>query len=387
MNNKKFTHLLGTGVLASALILSGSAGTVFANEDSKITEETVTIVDPNTTSQDTITTTEAVEKVEAPQVDLDEPSLIPGDFFYFVKMITEKIRLAVTFDEFKEAQLLADFAAERIAEANILLEDGKTEEAAQLLKEAISIQDQAGEKLPETSVKAETSIETVGTKVESVELTEVNEAAETENVVQSKLANNIDSLLIVLEKVENEKAQQAILKNIQKSFEKLDKKLKKLEEANLKFEEKMKDIDEKLVSGQITVEEANREKTKLIDELNHKSQKIEEEEARDVEEINKDVTKEQEKKEEESVKEAKEKQKEKAKKIEEKQIEEAKKAEEKQREEAKKAEEKQREEAKKAEEKQREEAKKAEEKQREEAKKAEEKQREEAKKAEKNDKE
>jgi RecA-family ATPase len=68
------------------------------------------------------------------------------------------------------------------------------------------------------------------------------EAEDGEGLVESKLANNIDSVLAVLEKVENPQAQQAIMKNIQKSFEKIEKKFKKLQEADAKFAEKMAEI-------------------------------------------------------------------------------------------------------------------------------------------------
>jgi hypothetical protein len=412
MNNKKLTHLLKTGVLSSTLILSAGTGTAFANDESTTpvttslidekvaTEETtntsegnvitegnsLTSVETNTTDESVTTTVEqetatATEEVEAPKVEMEEPSLIPGDFFYFVKMITEKIRLAVTYDDYKEAKLLAEFAAERIAEANALIVKGKTEEAEQLLKEAISIQNSVGDKLPVKEENATVNSEPEATEQQTAALTEVNEAGKTEEVIQIKLANNIDSLLAVLEKIDNENAQQAILKNLQKSFKKLDKKMTKIEKANAKFTEKVSDIESQLASGDITVEEANHKKAKLMEEMKNKLQKIEAEEVKAVEKINNEIAaeteeaaEEQVKKEAEAVKKA-EKQREKAVKAEEKQREKAEKAEEKQREKADKAEEKQRE---KAEEKQREKADKAEEKQREKAEKAEEKQREKA---------
>jgi hypothetical protein len=442
MKNKKMKMLASKGLISSALLFTLNTAPVYANEEQNLnqietqsiieqqtvpvtegtntTVQTETITEGTNTTIQTETTTEVttaptpestvtttVEEVQAPlaieQVEEKAPSLIPGDFFYFVKVITEKIRLAVTFDEYEKAQLLADFAAERIQEANALIKEGKTEEAGKLLKEAVATQTLAGEQLPDTTVNVQTTEET-SENVATGETVPASEdvAAETTEptvIVETKLAHNIDALLVVLGKIENEKAKQAILKNIQKSFEKLDKKLSKLAKADEKFAEKMADIEEKLAVGQISEEEADQEKSKLVEELNKKVQKIEDEEERDVEEINDEVEKEtteaiseQKKDADKALEEAEAKQKEETKKAEKKQKEAAKKAAKKereaakkQREEAKKLAEKQREEAKKLAEKQREEAKKQAEKQREEAKKEAEKQREENKKEKKSE--
>lgn len=365
MKNERFTNLVVKGVLTSALILSMGTGTVLAEEvDTNPAAETTTVIEGTQSAEvynaTTATAEEVVEKVEAPngnenlEVESETPALIPGDFFYFVKVMLEKIRLAVTVDDYKEAGLLAEFAGERIAEAKELIVEGEKEEAEKLLKEAITTQELASETLPVVEVSNLEGTEAAVTTEES------NLSVEKE--VESKLANNVDSLLLVLEKMENPKAQKAIMKNIEKSFKKLDKKFEKLEEAEAKFAEKMNEVEEKLAAGQITVEEATTEKTVLTEELSKKTQKIEQEEVKAVEKINNEVTK--------IVEKQNEKEQEALKKAEEKNLEEAKKAEEKKREELKKAKEKKREEAKKALEKQREEAKKAEEKRREEAKKA-----------------
>ncbi|WP_026582435.1 DUF5667 domain-containing protein [Bacillus sp. J33] len=368
MNNKKLTHLLVTSVLSSALILSAGTGSAFANgeetvannaaeEEISVTEQTE--MDSTEENMETVPSegteegTEESSEENFDTVDLAEVSLIPGDFFYFVKTITEKIHLAITFDDYKEAELLAEFASERIAEANALIAEGKMADAEELLQVAISLQELAGEKLPESETDSDENTEAAE---EPEGATEETEAAPAENGAESKLAHNIDSVLAVLEKVENPQAQQAILKNIQKSFEKMEKKFMKLEEADAKFAEKLAEIEAKLASGQISTEEADREKAKLEEELEKKAAKIEEEEERDVEEINNEVAKaaaeaanEEKRAEQESVKKTEEQQREAAKKAEEQQREAAKKAEEQQREAAKKAEEQQREAAKKAE--------------------------------------
>jgi hypothetical protein len=262
MKSKKMTSLLTSGMLASTLIFSVGAGSVFANEGTESTEETVqvdlvteTIEEDGQVTEGTIdlqdeentieleVTEEDVDLGDTEVTEEDEvkaPSLVPGDFFYFVKTMTEKIRLAFTFNDYDEAQLLAEFTAERIAEANALIAEGKTEEAEALLQKAIQSQEQASETLPE--------VEDAGTE-EAVE-GEETEAAE----VESKLAHNIDALLVVLAKVENPRAQQAIMKNIQKTFVKLEKKAVRLQEKDAKFAEKMAELEDK-VSNEATVEE------------------------------------------------------------------------------------------------------------------------------------
>ena len=152
---KKMTQFFTTGLMASALIFSYGTGSAFANEDTiatPISDETTTegskgeTTDETTTEETTeesisveTTTEESAEEIE----EVESPVLVPGDFFYFVKSFMEKIRLAVTTDDYKEAKLLVDFATERIAEANVLITEGKTEEAAKVLQEAIATQETA----------------------------------------------------------------------------------------------------------------------------------------------------------------------------------------------------------------------------------------------------
>ncbi|OLS37839.1 DUF5667 domain-containing protein [Bacillus sp. MRMR6] len=261
MKNKKMTSLLTSGMLASTLVFSVGVGSVFANESTESIEETVqvdlvteTIEDEGQATegiidlQDGEATEEEVKEEDAvlgnaevtAEEEVKAPSLVPGDFFYFVKTMTEKIRLAFTFNDYKEAELLAEFTAERIAEANALIAEGQTEEAEALLQKAIETQEQANESLPEVA-EADTK--------EAVE-GEETEAAE----VESKLAHNIDALLVVLAKVENPRAQQAIMKNIQKTFVKLEKKAVRLQEKDAKFAEKMAELEGK-VSDEVTVGE------------------------------------------------------------------------------------------------------------------------------------
>ncbi len=62
------------------------------------------------------------------------PSLLPGDFFYFSKILLEKIQLALTIDDVKEAKLIAEYAGERLSEAKALFADGNEEAAVEMMK-------------------------------------------------------------------------------------------------------------------------------------------------------------------------------------------------------------------------------------------------------------
>lgn len=235
MKNKKVTNLVTTSMMASALIFS-YGGSAFANENTTgtaltdATTETVQVVNAEVVSDGT--TTEVTQEAAA--------ALVPGDFFYFVKSFLENIRLAVTLDEYKEAELLSEFATERIAEANALIAEGKTEEAAKLLQEAISTQETASEVLNQTEEEStEATQETTQEPAEETSATtedtvQVDEPAEDEDVtaVESKLGNNIDALLAAVQKIDNPRAQAALMKNIEKSFAKLSKKIQKLEKKH-----------------------------------------------------------------------------------------------------------------------------------------------------------
>ncbi|MEH7332831.1 DUF5667 domain-containing protein [Neobacillus drentensis] len=284
MKNRKISSLVTSGMLASTLIFSFGAGSASANGDGTeaTTDSTVTTdqVQNGTDQTETLTEQNGTDQVKgetAPEQEkVETPSLVPGDFFYFVKTMTEKIQLAFTFDDYKQAKLLADFASERIAEANALFAEGKTEEAAALLKEAIATQEEASQTLPATEA---------GTKADS---TDDSQSAE-EGKVETKLAHNIDALCAALAHVKNPTAQQAIMKNVQKSFAKLAKKATKLEERDAKFAEKMGEIEDKVASGEVSSGEVSSDEAV---KAKHKLQKEhkQEEEATEVEKTEQETT-------------------------------------------------------------------------------------------------
>ncbi|PFH91987.1 DUF5667 domain-containing protein [Bacillus sp. AFS088145] len=217
----------------------------------------------------------------------EAPALVKGDFFYFVKTTVEKIQLLLTTDKVKEAELLAQFAQERIHEARELIKEGKEDLAKETLKEALSQMDNAqGQldgKLPTvtepttsetttegtvTTKPAEDSTEVEKEDTEKVETDkqdtdkqevekEDQEKAETDKQetekedqekaetdkhekqkltkeqkeiakIQHHLNNNLLVLANVLDQVKNPKAKAAIAKNIEKSFNKISERLEKV---------------------------------------------------------------------------------------------------------------------------------------------------------------
>jgi len=70
----------------------------------------------------------------AQDTELPHPGITPGSFFYFFEIISEEIGNFFTFGNLKKAQRYAALAAERIAEAQAVIETGNSEAAEQALK-------------------------------------------------------------------------------------------------------------------------------------------------------------------------------------------------------------------------------------------------------------
>ncbi len=183
------------------------------------------------------------------------PSLLPGDFFYFAKMIAEKIELALTFDKVKDAKLLANFASERLAEAEALFTAGKQTEALDTIQAAINDINRADKIVGDSASTLNTSEEqtsanangqATGTdstlagaeqvKLEDQTAADGKTSSESGNddraikQVKVLLARNIDVLTAALQKVQNPTAKAALQKNIEKNYLKLANKIKMHEE-------------------------------------------------------------------------------------------------------------------------------------------------------------
>ena len=136
-----------------AIVLAGSVAFsptfTFAAQESteeenieKIDLQTLSLTDGNATEESVTKVEEAqntnVEGEESQLEDIQEdaPTLVPGDLFYFTKIALEKIKLSLTLDDVKEAELLTTYAAERLAEAEVLFSEGKEKEAARNLRKS-----------------------------------------------------------------------------------------------------------------------------------------------------------------------------------------------------------------------------------------------------------
>lgn len=202
-------------MMVALLVFIVGANPSYANTDETVTED----------QSDTDTETE--EGVE-------ETSLLPGDFFYFIKKLQENIMLVLTFDEFKEAELLMAYAAERTMEATVLYEQGELELGNETLQLAI---DQLEEALTRYEGTNEEEINEEGTEEEEeVTAEEVVSEDPIRAELELKFASNLLALQTALEKVENPKAKEALAKNVLKAQERLakkvEKKLAQLEKVN-----------------------------------------------------------------------------------------------------------------------------------------------------------
>ena len=179
-----------------------------------------TVVFPaaNVFADETTSETAIIDLQEDSNSEIDKvetPSLLPGDFFYFSKILIEKIRLALTIDDVKEAKLIADYAAERLVEAEALFADGNEEAAVETMKKAIEDMESADDQI--AAVEDGSSDEMVD---DNKEIGDVKEVA----------SQNIIALTAAMKKVKNPVAKAALKKNIEKSYAKLAKKMEKREE-------------------------------------------------------------------------------------------------------------------------------------------------------------
>ncbi len=198
------------------------------------------------TDQTTVDTDQTAEPEsgteEVQQNDSDKaPSLVLGDFFYFVKVALEKIKLAFTLDDAKEAKLLAEFATERLAEAEELFAKGEEERALETINKALeSIQGSEAIIEETTPEQDEATVEESEGQVseEDVATVDNDESAAEEPSGDNKtieeteklMSQNIIALKAAMEKVKNPVAKAALQKNIDKSYAKLAKKLEKFED-------------------------------------------------------------------------------------------------------------------------------------------------------------
>jgi len=293
--NKKFPTLrvqsikvMMGGVLVTSIMFGGSLSQAFAEENTTVqaetetaTYETTTETNVNADEEAGVTTLEEVgveessltdegtdtspveeesatdDTVPIEEVPMKEPGLVPGDFFYFVEAMAEKVQLALTFDDTAKAELISLFANERIAEANALFEAGDTDAAIALLNQALEDQELALDYVSESE-----GVDTTGEDLGSLEgdfspnenegimppsedevavsddSTSEDPASDVRDQLQSQFSQNVTALLLAMEKVENPKAKAALAKNVEKAYARMEKKLGK-----------MKEIEERIASA------------------------------------------------------------------------------------------------------------------------------------------
>ncbi|MCA1064372.1 DUF5667 domain-containing protein (plasmid) [Rossellomorea sp. AcN35-11] len=227
--HKGVRNVVATTVMATAFSLGG--GGVFANENEGVESEEKEVK------------VEARAQVEMSLEDIEEsdgsvgsdkkakedaPSLLPGDMLYFLKTLKENVQLAFTFDEEKDAELLASFTEERIQEAEALYDEGNKEEARKTLERAVEQQEEALEKF-DTVIKTSDEKSFSEDRVPKLE---------------EKLETNLASLQVALDNVENKKAKEALTKNITRIKEHREKQVKKHEsKKEWRIEKKQEKLD------------------------------------------------------------------------------------------------------------------------------------------------
>lgn len=242
------------GRTSLALILAGtftfSTSLASAAENTGETEnyETVELPDNLNVPKDS-TDVSNEEQTNGDKMEEETPSLLPGSFFYFAKLALEKIQLALTFNQEKEAKLLAAFAAERLAEAEVLFSEGKEDEALKAIKNSFESLENAESIIGEEKKSDAGNVDSTEEKIETEdsvaagaekEEASVDVIAE-EDEVDQLLSQNIIALTAAMEKVKNPKAKAALQKNIEKSYAKLALKIEKMKEKEKNTDEAAKE--------------------------------------------------------------------------------------------------------------------------------------------------
>ena len=242
--------VLGGAVTFPSSLAFANAGTDEVEKYPIVDLQSQTLIEEQQVSEsniDIVNNTEAVAE-ELETIELETPSLLPGDMFYFAKIVVEKIKLALTFDDVKEAELLATYASERMLEVEALFKEGKEDEAQEIIENALEYMEDAEFLLDqeinsdqeEATANGENENDTVSEDEKNVE----EDADETEagdiEEVQELVSQNIIALQAALEKVKNPVAKAALQKNIDKSYAKLAKKLEKFEAKQVRKASKKK---------------------------------------------------------------------------------------------------------------------------------------------------
>lgn len=253
MNIFSTNHLKKITKASLALVLAGSFTVSTAAFAAETTTET-------TQTYETVDLQELQSELENSQAET--PSVVPGDFFYFAKIALEKITLAFTFDDAKEAELMATYASERLAEAAALFGEGKEAEALEVIQTAIEYMESSQAIIDDVSGSDEAVADDADSKTDVTDEAVTDETTTDEAVsedgntnedatvvdeendgeqgdldeVEGTLRHNIIALTKAMEHVGNDQARASLQKNIDKTYAKIAKKLAKLEKKYGKTE-------------------------------------------------------------------------------------------------------------------------------------------------------
>lgn len=119
-----------------------------------------------------------VETTETTEITV-EAGVTPDSFLYTFDQLFEDLQLALTFDSEKEAELLLQFAEERLSEAKTMTEEEKDEFVQEAIADYMSKLEEAQEIVTEIVLDEETEEEVVDSLTENLEeIAEVDDEIE-----------------------------------------------------------------------------------------------------------------------------------------------------------------------------------------------------------------
>lgn len=137
-------------------------------------------------------------KTEKNKVE-DKAGLVEGESLNLADRLLEEMRLILSSDDQTDAELRVDFTEERIAEAKLLVNEGKTESAKERLKGAILQQKQAISELDLNNVLSDENIQSAYSDIDIENQVKTN-LIEISNVVDKmSAASDLEQIKQVME--------------------------------------------------------------------------------------------------------------------------------------------------------------------------------------------
>lgn len=222
---------------------------VFAQEESATSTEDTTI------TQEATQEIQEEENVTAQDLEIKEPSLLPDSPFYFLKNWWRGLRLGLTFDPVKKAELRERFANEKLIELKKLIEKKKSLKAIERARKNYEKEVEALQKASERlrNVKDKTKVESFMDKFIRHQM------------LHQKL----------LEKLENQVPPQAF----EKIKEAREKHLERFKEVMLKLEDKNK-LPERLEKAVENMKGSEFKEIKALEILKRVEEKVQSQEAK-----------------------------------------------------------------------------------------------------------